>query len=93
MADSCAETLAKAAHAHESQVVLVHAARAADLDDARDRIAALRADAPDARVLAQGRPFGAAPSLAARLGADAGCGGLAAAVPAAARLLQDRAAD
>jgi methanogenic corrinoid protein MtbC1 len=88
-ADACAETVAKAAHAHESQVVVVHAARAADLDLARERIAAVHEAAPAARVLAQGRPFRAVPALAARLGADAGCGGLGAAVQAAAALLED----
>ena len=88
-ADACAETVAKAAHAHDSQVVVVEAARAADLDVARECIATVREVAPAARVLAQGRPFRAVPTLAARLGADAGCGGLAAAVAAAAGLVRD----
>lgn len=89
MADACAETLGKAADAHASHVVVVQATRAADLDDARERIAAVREEAPTARILAQGRPFRAVPTLAARLGADDGCGGLAASVAAATRLLQD----
>jgi hypothetical protein len=86
--DACAETFAKAVHALEPQVVLVQAARAADLDEAARRIAAVRAEVPAARVLALGRPFHVVPTLAARLGADAGCGGLAQAPAAAAALLQ-----
>lgn len=88
-ADACAETLGKAANAHDSQVVLVQAARAADLDEARERVAAVRKAAPGARVLLVGRPFRAVPALAERLGADEGCGGLAASVATAVGLLQD----
>jgi methanogenic corrinoid protein MtbC1 len=87
-ADACAESVTEAVEALDPQVVLVQAARAADLDDARERIAAVRAVTSTACVLALGRPFRAVPTLAARLGADAGCGGLAAAVVTAARLLQ-----
>ena len=87
-ADACAETLGKAAHTHDSQVVVVQAERAGDLDVARDRIAAVRQLAPAARVVAQGRPFRAVPTLAERLGADAGCGGLAAVVATAADLVR-----
>ncbi len=85
-ADAGAESLAKAALAHRSHVVLVQAAKAADLDEARRRIDTVRAAAPEARVLVLGRPFRAVPTLAARLGADDGCGGIADAVTAAARL-------
>ncbi len=86
-AESCPETWTWAAAAHASQVVVVHAGRAADLDGARSGIAAVRSAAPAACVLAQGRPFRAAPALAARLGADAGCGGPASVVDAATALV------
>jgi hypothetical protein len=86
--DACPESFAKAAVAHESQVAVVTAARAADLDRARRRIAALRSLAPEVRVLALGRPFRAVPTLAARLDADEGCGGLGDAITGATRLLR-----
>jgi hypothetical protein len=87
--DACAETVAKAALAHDAQVVVLQADRAADLDLVRERVAAVRVTAPAARVLALGRCFGAVPTLAARLGADRGCGGLSGAVGAAAGLAGD----
>lgn len=87
-ADAPAETLAKAALTLESQVVLVQAAGAADLDEARARIDAVRGKAPESRVLALGGPFAVVPQLAQRLGAHAGCGGLAGAPAAAVGLLR-----
>ena len=91
--DSGPEAFGLAARAHGSQVVVVPADRAGDLGLALERIAAVRAATPGAMVLAQGRPFRAAPDLAARLGADAGCGGLGLAVRAASRLHGPVAAD
>lgn len=68
--------LAETVQRRRPQAVVLPARHAGDLDQVRAQTRVVRETSPTVAVVLLGRPFVAVPSLARRLGADAGCGGV-----------------